>query len=73
MAVKGRPAKDRCDAPTALTHDENARRLAAVLRGVGNRLPHAALDRLRLAVALVGLPASVAAFVAAVAAATHLG
>ena len=44
---------------------------AAVLRGSGNWMLQAVFDRLLFAVALVGLPASVASLVAALAAVVH--
>ncbi len=54
-----------------MTHVLNAFFFAAVLRGSGNCTLQAAFDRLLFAVVLVGLPASVASLVAAVAAVVH--
>ena len=56
----------------AVTQALNAFFFAAVLRGSGNSMLQAAFDRFLFAVALVGLPASVASLVAAVAASVHL-
>ena len=61
----------RCAFLAAVTHVLYAFRFAAVLRGFGNLMLQARCARVRLAAVDVGLPASVASLMAALAAAVH--
>src|SRR3954451_15899810 len=61
----------RCAFLAAVTHVLYAFRFAAVFRGFGNLMVQARCARVRLAAVDVGLPASVASLIAALAAAVH--